>query len=337
LRIHISGMSPRMVSHRSRTRISFASLLADGLAASGHEVVRDARIQDDADVVVVGVSSVLSPAATYSVVALGIIADALHRGRPLVLFTDQPNLGNIREAVASVRRDPDRLWSDFLTAKRVIASANFSRDDVMDAIDMLGQDVWPTVMVPVHGWGPQTGLSHKLGIVSEVVKVDISPILVDQLNAIPWWDHGRRAWVWLCEQHYVKSHLSPSRTTWYPIQVKSPANWETLDHYAGARGVFQDQQDRFPGWWTPTPFFAARAGAIYLTGIDEGYLMGAPYYKTVDEIEGLSERELDDLALSQIEHIKDVSWDRATCTSALEAVIGQSTSFAKPGTTRTTS
>lgn len=337
MKIHITGMSPRMVSHRALTQISFASLIATSLADSGHEVVRDARVHDEADVVVVGVSSVLSPAATYSVVALGILARALDRGTPVVLFTDQPNLRNIRQSVASVRRDPDRLWSDFLASKRVRASADFSRDAVIDAVDMLGQDVWPTVLIPVHAWGGSSWLSSALGVHSDAVAIDPSPILLDQLATMPWWNHGRRAAVWLCEQHYVKSPLSRSRTTWHPLSVKSQGDWNTVDNYAGARGVYQNQQDRFPGWWTPTPLFAARAGAAYLTGIDEGYLMGGPYYKTIDEIEGLTGDQLAELVHSQADHIKDISWDRATCTSALEAVIGQSVSFVRQGTTSTES
>lgn len=326
-----------MVSDRARAKISFSSLLADALRAANHEVARDAELHEDVDLVMVGLTSMLSPAATYSIVALGTLGRALKNDTPVVLFVDDPDMGKVRDAAASVRRDPDRLWSDFLAPKRVLASERHDPELVMSAVDLLGGGIgeWPTTMVPLHAWGRTTSLQQQLRIHSHVQPIDVSPVLMIQLMSAAW-HRPNDAKLWLCEENYTPCSLSNGRTTWPILRSKNNPSWGTLDVYGTARAVHQEAVLRSPGWWTPTPVFAAHAGSVYLTGLEEADRLGGPYYLTVDQIESMDSDQHTALAADQYEHLKEQSWDLATLISTLEAVLGQSSSSERPDTTAST-
>jgi hypothetical protein len=332
VKIHITGMSPRMVSDRARAKISFTSLLADALRMGGHEVARDAEIHEDADLLVVGLSSMLSPASTYSVVALGLLGQALRNETPVLLFADDPELGKIRDSAASVRRDPDRLWSDWLAPKRVLASADHERDVVMEAVDLLGGEEWPTVLAPMHSWGLSSTLNKQLRIISDVVPIDVTPVLLHQLKGSGWERPRANAKMWLCEQSYTPCELTNGRTHWPILRSKNAPAWGILDVYGTVRAVHQGAITPCIGWWTPTPIFATHAGSVYLTGSEESYYIGGGFYLTVDQIEAMSDEAHDNLSDEQYLHLTEISWSLETLTSRLEDVLGQSSSWSMPGT-----
>ena len=336
MKIHITGMAPRMVSRRARAKISFSSLLADALTSAGNEVVRDAEHHGDVDLVVVGVSSMLSPAATYTLVGLELLARAVEDEVPLLLLADDPKLSKTHDAAVSVRRDPDRLWSDFLRPKRVRASDGISRDRVMDAVDILGSDWWPPVLVPMHAWARVGSLSHRLRVQSPAIPLDPSPVLDMQLRTLGY-QRAAHARMWMVETNYADEGLDAERTMWPSLQVKNDPAWSVVSSYGAAAGVFQGAVKKCPGWWTPTPQFAARAGTVFVTDLDEGLSIGGPYYHIVDDVEHRDDSSLRELAYQQQDHLRGESWDFATLISTLEDVTGQASSFARPDMSQTAS
>ena len=105
----------------------------------------------------VGVTSPLSPGATYALVGLEAIGRALQDGTPLLLFVDDPALDKTRSGAASALRDPDRLYSHVPDEQagqsdprtRTPGSGTAS----LQAVEMLAGEYWPTTLLPMHPWG----------------------------------------------------------------------------------------------------------------------------------------------------------------------------------------
>src|SRR4051794_14871079 len=117
-------MSPRMVSQRAREQVSFARTLEQALLGMGQQVYRGPVDIGPTDLILGGVSSPIAPGATYALVALERIGQALAEGTPMLLFVDDPRLDKIRSGALSVLRNYERLYTPFLMSKRVKQSHN---------------------------------------------------------------------------------------------------------------------------------------------------------------------------------------------------------------------
>lgn len=339
MRIHITGMSPRMVSWRTRERVTFAGALESALREIGHEVHRGPDLPWEADLVLGGVTSAMSPGATYALVGLEHIGRALDEQTPLLLFVDDPDLGKTRSAAQSVLRDPDRLTSPYLMSKRVKQSRYVTGDQekhILTAVEMLGEESWPPVLAPLHPWGSPALAGKRVGIVSDVWGIDVSPVV--ELPASP---HSRpaQAEVWLTDRHYSSRLLDPARVRWPVIPIDSSVMASPSVVYAVARGVHQGAIPRMPGWWTPTPLYAAHAHTAYLCESEESAAIGpeSPYYLTPDHVESCNSAGHELLVERQRAHLKETMWTRETLSSALEDLTGRASSSAKPDTSTPTS
>lgn len=336
MRIQIAGMSPRTASERARDQVTFARTLSEVLSDLGHEVQWTAEPTGELDLVMVGVTSALSPGATYALVGLEAIGRAVQDGIPLLLFVDDPALDKTRSGAASAARDPNRLYSAYLLGKRIglIRDPDAGqRDRIRTAVEMLAGDYWPTTLLPMHPWGSPAIAAKRIGVVSAVVALDVSPVLnhhkVPEYTGIP------RAQLWLTNRHYSAQTLDPERVSWPVIPVDSSTLPDPVRVYAAARGVHQGPIARIPGWWTPTPLQVAQARTVYLCDAEESVRIGttSPYYLTPDEVE-----DLDDfgahamLAEAQAAHLEEVSWDPRTLSSVLTDLTGRASSFVPPGT-----
>jgi len=340
VRIHITGMNPRMVSQRTRERVTFARALEQALCETGHQVYRGPGRgwHADADLVLGGVTSALSPGATYALTGLEQIGQALLDGTPLLLFVDDPDLGKTRAAAQSAIRDLDRLYSPYLMSKRVKQSRSTTgqqRTCINAALVMLAEEVWPPVLVPLHPWASSAIAAKRLGIVSDVIPIDVSSVLgLPEQHEV---EH--RAPVWLTDRHYSADLLDPDRVTWPVIPVDSATMPNPVRVYGVAQGVHQGAIARMPGWWTPTPSYVAHARAVYLCDAEESRAIGtnSPYYLTPDDVECLPEAVNADLAHAQAEYLKETMWNSDTLSSALTDSIGRVSSSGKQATRRPTS
>lgn len=325
-----------MVSQRAREKITFARLLEAALVEEGHTVLRHPLVDENADLVIVGVTSALSPAATYALSGLEMIGRALEADTPLLLFADDPALGKTRYGATSARDKPDRLYTDYLMAKRVRSSATVSLEQrrmIRQAIWMLAGERWPTVLLPLHPWARTELLSKKLGIVSDVAPLDVSSLMNLPDPAPP----HEQAQMWLTDRHYSSRMLEPGRTGWPVVPINSRDLDNPTDVYAAVCGVHQGLIADCPGWWTPTPQYVATAGAVYLMDGGENNLVGSgtPYYLTPDYVESLGLPY--ELAESQRDYLKEAMWDRSTLSSRLADVTGSNNSSQTPDTKTPTS
>jgi hypothetical protein len=335
VRIHITGMSPRQVSRRAREQMTFASTLELALIGMGHDVYRGPDNDDLTDLVIGGVTSALSPGATYALVGLETIGCALDKGLPVLLFVDDPDLGKTRAGAQSALRDLDRLYSPYLMGKRVAQSRHLTtrqRTSVSTALEMLAEENWAPVLVPLHPWADDAIAAKRLGIVSGVIPVDVSSAV--ELPPVHPLKHN--AGVWLTDSHYSSHTLDPDRVSWPVIPINSATMKDPCRIYAVARGVHQGAIDRMPGWWTPTPLFVAYAGTVYLCDAEEGRAIGVngPYYLTPDQVEWLADEDHHEFAQAQAAHLKETMWSRATLFSVLADSIGRVSSSGKRATTR---
>jgi hypothetical protein len=327
-----------MVSERAREQITFARSLETALTAMGHRVHRGPEPPASdlrTDLVIGGVASALSPGATYALVGLVSIGQALVSGTPLLLFVDDPNLSKIRGAAQSALREPSRLYTPYLMSKRVKQSRHLSdlqRTFIESALAMIAEETWPPTLLPLHPWASPAIAAKRLGITSEVLPVDVSSVVE---IPDPSWPVPARAQVWLTDRHYSSALLDPARVRWPVIPVDSTMMPDPVRVYAVARGVHQGVIDRVPGWWTPTPLFVARADTVYLCDSEESTAIGTgtPYYLTPDDVESRSVPQHTMLAEHQREHLKETMWNSEMLSSSLTDSIGRVCSSGTPGTT----
>lgn len=324
-----------MVSQRACERMTFACLLEQALADRGHEVYRGPYGGYDADLILGGVTSALSPGATYALAGLEHIGKALSEGTPLLLYVDDPDLAKTRSGAQSALRDTTRLYSDYLLGRRVSATRapnNRQQVCILTAIEMLASEEWPPVLVPLHPWADPAIAAKRLRVTSEVVPVDLSPLL-DPGVVFPLSGHAPSPPpIWMTDKHYSNRTLDPARVAWPVIPIDSATMKTPSVVYAVARGVHQGPIPRLPGWWTPTPLYVASAGTVYLCDSEESSVIGvdSPYYLTPDVVESLDDDEHRDLAGQQRAFLKETMWTLETLSSALQDSIGRATSSGKP-------
>jgi hypothetical protein len=323
-----------MVSGRAREQMTFARTLETALREMGHRVYRGPDEPDAPDLVLAGVTSALSPASSYALIGLEQIGWALKKKVPLLLFVDDPQLGKTRAAAQSAQRDPDRLWAPYLVSKRVKMSTTVTkpaRDLIGVAVDVLAGDYWPPVLVPLHPWADPAIAAKRLGVVSDIVPVDVSSAV--ELPSTQAMDR-EKAPLWLTDRHYSPYLLEQERVTWPVVPIDSTLILSPAHVYSVARGIHQGATDRMPGWWTPTPTYVARANTVYLCDSEESQAIGAdtPYYLTPDQVESTDDEGHSYLAWAQADYLKEISWDQATLSSHLADSIGRVASSAKRAT-----
>jgi hypothetical protein len=327
MHIHITGMSPREVSPRFQGRDNLAATLEIALRAQDHQVRRAPEASGTPEVVFVGVTSPLSPAASYSFFALRAIGDALNRGTPMVFVVDDPDLNKIQAGARSAQRDISRLYTPYMMSKRIKRTAftPVGKTRISAAIELLASDNWPVTVLPMHPWGNERSLGRVLGVNSDVVYLDPSGWLT-QGNAT---SDVSPASMWFTDSRYSTDVLDPERVRWPVVPVNTRDIDEPIDVYLAARGIYQGKVGRSShvlGWWTPTPHYVAAAKTVYVTDGDENSLIGGPYYLTPDDVEELSPHQHADLAAEQAAYLKEKSWDREMLSSRLADVIGLASS-----------
>lgn len=344
--VHLTGMSPRTASQRTRERVTFAGLLERLLHASGHEVDRQPYLdtEPDPNLVMVGLASALSPGATYALAGLEAIGRAIDHGTPVLLFVDDPMLSKIKASAKSVVRDSNRLWSDFLASKRIRQSRTPTARQkwyIRGAIEVLAGDEWPTVLTPMHGWAMQDQMMSvlipkRLGVTTDVIPIDPSAAMGIDLDSA---EKPAQAKIWVTDSHYSKDTLKPERVRWPVVPINSTAMVSPQDVYGAARGVHQGLVGGCPGWWTPTPLYAAQAGAAYLMDQADQNLTGqiSPYYLTADDVEAKGPDQHEVLVENQRHYLKEHTWNRDDLFSRLADVTGSTSSFARQATRTPTS
>jgi hypothetical protein len=323
-----------MVSQRAREQVSFARTLEQALLGLGKQVYRGPIDVGPADLVLGGVSSPISPGATYALVALERIGQALTEGTPLLLFVDDPRLDKIRSGALSVMRDESRLYTGFLMSKRVKQSHHLTdtqKQHIRIAVEMLAGTEWPPVLVPLHPWASTAIAAKRLGIVTDVIGLDVSAVIEVFAPPVP----EPAAKIWLTDRHYSDQTLPTERVLWPVIPIDSMAIPDVVRVYSVARGIHQGTIARMPGWWTPTPLYVAEAGVVFLPGYEESQAIGThtPYYLTPDVVEMLDDAGYRDLADQQADYLKETMWDSSTLSSHLMDSLGRVSSSRKRATT----
>lgn len=323
-----------MVSPRARERVTFARTLELALTELGHEVHRGSDDPWDAELVLGGVTSALSPGSTYALSGLAHIGRTLNREVPLLLYVDDPDLSKTRSAAESALRDTTRLYSDYLLGKRIRSSRNpdiRTQVQISTAIEMLASEDWPPVLVPLHPWASSAIAAKRLRVTSAVVPVDVSPMVevVDPPAPVT----GPAA-MWLTDRHYSAEVLEQDRVSWPVVPINSATMMMPSLVYAVARGVHQGVIPRMPGWWTPTPLYVAAANTVYLCDSEESSAIGvdSPYYLTPDVVEALDDGVHRLLAGQQRDYLKETMWSSETLSSTLADLIGRVSSFEKLAT-----
>ena len=341
--IHLTGMSPRTASPRAREQFTLAGLLEQVLVAEGHAVDRDLYVNGTPDFVIVGVTSPISPGATYALSGLEAIGAAIEDETPLLLFVDDPDLPKTKAGSASAHRDNRRLYTDYLMGKRIRETRKVTLTQqrrISTAVEVLASDTWPEVLVPLHAWaqGSETSVAKQLGVVSDVTGVDLTAVVAlmsgETRFNIPSQPRAHLYAPWFTDTRFSSAALEQRRVARPVIPINSAHMDDPAFVYSVAVGVHQGVVGGFPGWWTPTPFFAAQAHTVHLMDLADQELTGthSPYYITADYVEGLSEVQHWQLVQDQRDYLKETTWSLDDLSSLIGGVLGLTSSF-KPRAT----
>lgn len=168
-RVLLTGMTaPQSSQRRGKRSASFASIIYDELTRSGSDVTwADAQgswtIDDMAayDAVLLGVAPVLSLSANKAYSVLSLI-DTLKNDSRLTLFIDAPEPEKVYASLKSASKNYDvRLFKSFY-AKRKDFSTSSIVSKIVNAVEFLLNDTWPSVLYPMLPWDTACPVSTNL-------------------------------------------------------------------------------------------------------------------------------------------------------------------------------
>lgn len=310
-KVLVTGCTSQQVGRQPGLRYdSVSSLFAEIFRKAGcvvdHRPPVPEEPLEDYDLVLVGLSPLLSLNTTYKYGALDVLrrAEALDR---LVLYIDDWQFKSLHGQYATVLRKPDAFTKDFFSYKRDHAWAVAHNAELIETVRRLQDEPWPMTLVPAFTWGDRSHFDRHLAWAPRRTYLDPS-ILARAYNVtVP--EQRERAWV-LGALVEKDRWLDGLRLTW-PVHRfgKLPKDKgkgervpeeELVQAYARARGVVSlPYYHAGSGWWRNRFVYAERTGAIVLAAPQEVESLGGDFTHAPADIEALPDGELTELAARQ--------------------------------------
>lgn len=350
MRILITGMTSRTTSEKRS--MAFTCLLARQLHRMGHDVdltwLRDGRTDGNSavrgyDAVFVGVSSPLSPSATYTIPALLTIHAARMAGNLAALIVDDPDARKIIDGTTSLLRKPSRLSSTYYEKRpgsEALRAKTNTRTCVLTTAAWILSDIDTTILWPAHPWASSLPLSSVFAGGSErLVGVDVTaPLLAlaETQSFTP--QRPDRLLAWMIETAYAGSGAQAARAARnatksvrqasLTVKTKDTDIVAAVEAYQVGYGITQPETgDGYHGWWTPTPALAlSLADTIYVPPANEGMRIGGHLYRLPYQLEGLDPYDYDLVLAHQQAEFMEKSWPSSTLSTHLTGVIGPTSS-----------
>jgi len=342
MKILITGMTSRTTSEKRS--MAFTALLARQLRRMGHDVdltwIRDKyESVREYDAVLVGVSSPLSPSATYTIPALLTIHQARMAGNLSALIVDDPDARKIIDGTTSLLRKPTRLSSTYYEKRPGSADlrpGGNTRTCVLTTSAWVLDDTETTILWPAHPWASSLPLSSVFAGGSErLTGIDVTaPLLAlaETKEFLPQRLDRMRAW--MIEIAYAgrsgMAHKAARGITKSVRQASLTVKTDDTDITAAVEayqlgyGITQPNiGDGYHGWWTPTPALAlSLANTIYVPPSNEGLILGGHLYRLPYQLEGLDDYDYDLVLAHQQAEFMENSWPSSTLSTHLNGVIG---------------
>ena len=296
---------------------TISSLLATVLEASGFAVQhRKAEVTEDLsqfDLVVVGLAPLNSLNTLNIFSALWAVGEAERLGIPLAISIDDWAFKKLRGGYAGVLKDPASLTKPFFEFKKDFAWAKEHNDELIEVVLRLVDREWPKLLVPAFTWGDFDLLKKNLSWAPEQLYWDPSIVARKYDTVIP--EERVRAWVlgalvendrWLdklgLEWDVKRFGKLPKEKGGKAERVMESV---LVQAYADNRGVISiPYYHAGSGWWRNRYVYAASTRSIVLASNDDVRALGESFLLKPQDIERMSDGELDALAAAQAYEIE---------------------------------
>lgn len=327
MQVLVTGMTSRTSSFKREA--AFPSLIARTLKQMGHDVTMHVEYSGAKhyDAVIAGIASPLSPSSSYLVQTAQTVMEAQGKGNLAAVLVDNPDMGSITHASASVLRSPERLEKSFYQKRpgmAAYADSGSIRSTVLTFIEQMESWSWKTAVWPGHAWSPD-----HLGDRGSTFSVPVDPtstlaqLAVERLSAGSGSPSRLPGSSWISETTYFEdSGFDPSVTREiYDMTLGDEAATRIMDVYQKSYGIIQGNKS-FPGWWTPTPCLAAVVGRLFIAHPAEAEMLGDAYYLLPSAVERLEQSDYHALVKQQEARQEEVSWTRRQLFETLHGVLG---------------
>jgi hypothetical protein len=329
MKVVITGFDSRAASPATANNyMSMGALLSRTFQLRGHKVHQHGcwsfdgtckDILDDADLILMGLSSPLALSSYYANGALSVLYTHWLRKGKMRMFVDDPDITKWKHGAVSTFRRWRENHDDALMGNPAFLSRKHREGGVekrtqlylatemmamMNDLPALGET---PIFVPKNNWmtGAETPM-HYVGI-------DFGEIAADWLTREHPHDHparsDTRARAWYVEKNRADAWAKKVSLR-YPVEIGTKkAASDRMSSYRHFYGVLESPQSaQVGGWWTPTAALAGHSGTPYFTDLGTSvhydHVRSSPLYEIPSNVESMDTHEYARHARDQVAFLR---------------------------------
>lgn len=269
-----------------------------------------------------------------TLIALAELRDGPHHDPRLRFFVDDPDLRVLRNAIASVAKEPNTIFAPFNVKRQdydIVVSDEKLRAKVMRGLSFLNVDdlAWPTTYFPMFPWGDAEQLTKALWPSQRAETRAVDPTALVPVSALLEAAESKpvssalvaRDPFWLAEASAKDAWTKTQHVRSPILGVKVGSDAARISLYRKALGVLEpNPSSAGTGWWSSRMVLAAIARTYYSSEWRGLMKMEhhVPYVAALPAaFEEMNELERDALVGAQHDALIRSTW---TATQALEAL-----------------
>ncbi len=323
----VTGFLSRQCNpNKNKRDVMVSWLLAEALRDMGHEVEhRNPTINEDYsefDHVFLGLAALHSVGCNRSYGWLAAYQKTYFEGK-VTLYVDDVDTAKVLSGIRVIANDPWKLTKPFYEYRLEYAQASMPEwhDWLMNGVNMLKDNAWPRVIVPLFPWGDATKFQSQLSNATDITAIDFSSYVPDHTEHVKQ-DEPDRLWItemsdddrWFQQQRPIYGLKRYGKGF-----EKRPDDEGLVIEYDKHWGVIEEGLDN--GFFHSRLIYAAQANTLFITKWQNVQALGNAYAILPDAAAGLT---LDDRAAwvnAQRESFDALTWKRDTVKDQLSSFL----------------
>ena len=273
----------------------------------------------DADLLVMGISPIISIGSRYLYGALDAIGKARSTNTAMLWYISDWQVSLLTSSVRTILNNPYRLTKAFMSHRTDFLWAQHHTEQLINVVQAMHDRPWPDVMIPAHPWRNDMPLISKKIPSRRLHYFDPTAVtsgLWPAVDDLATYENRQREWVlaalgdysgWMDKQGLAwpvryfggKTKTDPAEDG-FKTFTKRVQETEIHQHYAQTWGGLAPAHALAAcGWWRSRYDFILKNGGIVFADQGELELMGGPFVQTARDIESLTNKQLSQLAYDQ--------------------------------------
>lgn len=326
-KILVTGFVSRQANPGKNKRDVMVSwLLAEALRDMGHEVEhRNPTVTEDYeefDHIFLGLAALHSIGCNRSYGWLSAYIKNAHKGN-VTFYVDDPDTGKVLSGIRVMKNDPKKLIKPYYVYRLEyeLASQPEWHSWLMNGVDLLHDNAWPDVIVPMFDWGDPTKLQSQLPNASSIVPIDFSSYVPEYVGPDEWSPEPERKWIteaghnnkWFMQQRPVLEVRTFAKGF-----EKRPDDKALVETYAKSWGVLDPGLDN--AFFNSRIIYAAQARSLYVTRWQNVQPLGEEYSLLADTAAGFDEEARIGWTQAQHAALSSMLWDRDQVKDAVSSL-----------------